>query len=103
MIRHPAKAFTLTHLENGNLCASHASEVAIGCILSASEKLIMNTATTTPECQTLDIRMGPTITPTPHFRPGFPRKQAYSAPAPKPRPWNRLHPNRLHHLANIRP
>ena len=38
------------------MCASHASEVAIGCILSASEKLIMNTATTTPECQTLNIR-----------------------------------------------
>ena len=55
MIRHPAEAFTLAHLENGISCASYAAEVAIGCILSASEILIMGTATSAPECQTLDI------------------------------------------------
>jgi Helix-turn-helix domain len=55
LLRHPAKAFTLAHLEIGNLCASYVSEVTIGGILSASEKLIMSTATTAPECQTLDI------------------------------------------------
>ena len=42
-------------VESFRLCASYAAEVAIGCILSASEKLTMNTATTAPECQTPDI------------------------------------------------
>ena len=37
------------------MCASYVSEVTIGGILSASEKLIMNIATIATECQTLDI------------------------------------------------
>ena len=61
LLRHPAKAFTLAHLEIGNLCASCVSEVTIGCILSASEKLIMNIATIGTECQTLDISEAATI------------------------------------------
>jgi DNA-directed RNA polymerase subunit omega len=43
--------------------------------------------------------MGPITTPTPHFRPGFLRGQAYSALAPNRVAWNRLHPNRLHPLS----
>ena len=37
------------------LCSSYTKEVVMGRMLSTCDDLIMNTTTTAPECQTLDI------------------------------------------------
>ena len=37
------------------MCSSYTKEVVMGRMLSTREQLIINTTTTAPECQTLDI------------------------------------------------